>query len=140
MKKQRCKVCAWIYDPAATENVAFEDLPEDWKCPVCGVGKDQFEELHHMGEEQTGGEAQEKHVPVVSGDESKTVVTVGSVEHPMTEEHHILWVELHEGDKVVKKIDLAVGNLPVATFEGIPYKAEYKAIAFCNLHGIWESE
>ena len=45
MKKHRCKVCAYIYDPAATENVAFEDLPEDWICPVCGVKKDQFEKV-----------------------------------------------------------------------------------------------
>ena len=130
MKSHRCKVCAYI---------CVNDLPDDYICPVCGVGKDQFEELHHMGEEQTGGEAQEKHVPVISGDETSTTVTVGSVEHPMTNEHHIVWAELHEGDKVLKKIELQTDTPPVAKFEGIPFKEGYKAIAFCNLHGLWES-
>lgn len=43
MKKYVCKVCGWVYDPAENNNVAFEDLPDDWHCPVCGVAKDQFE-------------------------------------------------------------------------------------------------
>lgn len=45
MKKYRCIVCGYIYDPTDNNNVAFSDLPEDWVCPECGVGKDQFEEL-----------------------------------------------------------------------------------------------
>ncbi len=51
MKKYRCVVCDWIYDPAIGDpeagiepGTAFEDLPEDWVCPLCGVGKDDFEE------------------------------------------------------------------------------------------------
>lgn len=51
MKKYRCEVCDWIYDPEVGDpdsgiapGVAFEDLPDDWVCPVCGVGKDQFVE------------------------------------------------------------------------------------------------
>ena len=52
MEKYRCTVCDWVYDPAAgdTESgiapgTAFEDIPEDWGCPVCGVSKDQFEKV-----------------------------------------------------------------------------------------------
>ena len=45
MKKYVCKVCGYVYDPANNNNVAFEDLPDDWTCPMCGVGKDQFEEM-----------------------------------------------------------------------------------------------
>ncbi len=52
MKKWECSVCGYIYDPAEGDSEAgiaagtpFEDLPDDWVCPVCGVGKDQFEEL-----------------------------------------------------------------------------------------------
>ena len=41
-KKYVCKICGWVYDPAEHDNVAFEDLPTDWHCPVCGVGKDDF--------------------------------------------------------------------------------------------------
>ena len=50
MKKYRCTVCEWIYDRAVGDpaggiaaGTAFEDIPEDWVCPLCGVGKDQFE-------------------------------------------------------------------------------------------------
>lgn len=51
MKKYVCTVCGYIYDEAAgdPDNViapgtAWEDVPEDFVCPLCGVGKDQFEE------------------------------------------------------------------------------------------------
>lgn len=43
MRKYKCKVCGYIYDPAENDNVAFENLPGDWVCPECGVGKDEFE-------------------------------------------------------------------------------------------------
>jgi flavin reductase (DIM6/NTAB) family NADH-FMN oxidoreductase RutF/rubredoxin len=50
MIKYRCTVCGYIYDPKAGDpdsgvkpGTAFADLPDDWVCPVCGVGKDQFE-------------------------------------------------------------------------------------------------
>ncbi len=42
-KKYVCKICGWVYDPSENDNVAFEDLPADWTCPVCGVGKGDFE-------------------------------------------------------------------------------------------------
>lgn len=41
--KYKCKVCGYIYDPAENNGVEFKDLPEDWVCPLCGVGKDNFE-------------------------------------------------------------------------------------------------
>ena len=44
-----CDICGYIYDPElgdpaqdVTPGIAFEDVPEDWVCPVCGVGKEQF--------------------------------------------------------------------------------------------------
>jgi rubredoxin len=49
MKKYVCNVCGYVYDPAAGDpdngiapGTAFEDLPEDWVCPLCGVGKEDF--------------------------------------------------------------------------------------------------
>ncbi len=52
MDKYRCIPCGYIYDPKLgdpdgdiTPNTAFEDLPEDWVCPVCYVGKDEFEKV-----------------------------------------------------------------------------------------------
>ena len=50
-EKYRCEVCDYIYDPAKGDpdggiapGTAFEDLPADWVCPVCGVGKEDFVE------------------------------------------------------------------------------------------------
>ena len=40
--KYVCKVCGYEYDEDI-EGTAFTDLPEDWGCPLCGVGKDEFE-------------------------------------------------------------------------------------------------
>jgi rubredoxin len=52
MDKWECQVCGYVYDPAEGDENAgiapgtsFEDLPEDWVCPVCGVGKDEFEKV-----------------------------------------------------------------------------------------------
>ncbi|HFC97066.1 MAG TPA: rubredoxin [Thermosulfurimonas dismutans] len=49
MKKYQCNVCGYIYDPAQGDpdrnispGTAFEDLPEDWTCPVCGAAKSEF--------------------------------------------------------------------------------------------------
>ena len=44
MKKYRCTICGHIYDEAK-EGVKFADLPDDWKCPLCGAPKSLFEEV-----------------------------------------------------------------------------------------------
>ena len=51
MKKYLCEACGYIYDPEVGDpdngveaGTAFEDLPEDWLCPLCGLGKDAFVE------------------------------------------------------------------------------------------------
>lgn len=44
MKKYRCVICGYIYDDAK-EKIKFEDLPEDWTCPLCGSPKSAFEEI-----------------------------------------------------------------------------------------------
>jgi len=50
MQKYVCTVCSHVYDPEEGDpdggiepGTAFEDIPEDWVCPVCGASKDQFE-------------------------------------------------------------------------------------------------
>jgi len=49
MKKYRCTVCGWIYDPAVGDpehgiapETPFEALPADWRCPRCGAPKEKF--------------------------------------------------------------------------------------------------
>ena len=44
MNKYRCTLCGYIYDEAE-EKVKFEDLPDDWTCPLCGAPKDAFEKV-----------------------------------------------------------------------------------------------
>ena len=49
MKKYICIPCGYIYDPEVGDidggiaPAAFEDIPDDWQCPICFVGKDEFE-------------------------------------------------------------------------------------------------
>jgi len=50
MKKYKCLMCGYIYEPTVGDpdngvaaGIAFEDLPDDWTCPDCGAGKDEFE-------------------------------------------------------------------------------------------------
>ena len=50
MKQYRCNLCGYIYDPAKGDpnngvqpGTSFESLPADWACPLCGVGKEEFE-------------------------------------------------------------------------------------------------
>lgn len=52
MEKWECMVCGYVYNPADGDpdgdippGTSFEDLPEDWTCPDCGVGKDKFKKL-----------------------------------------------------------------------------------------------
>ena len=52
MKKYECKPCGYIYDEAVGDPVNgvapgtnWENLPEAWVCPICGMGKDEFEEV-----------------------------------------------------------------------------------------------
>ncbi len=44
MDKYQCNVCGYIYDESK-EGVPFEELPEDWTCPECGVGKEEFSKM-----------------------------------------------------------------------------------------------
>ncbi len=52
MKKYQCIVCGYVYDPVEGDpdsgispGTAFEDIPGDWECPICGVTKDDFEPI-----------------------------------------------------------------------------------------------
>ena len=78
--------------------------------------------------------ALEKHVPVVEKSNDKIIVSVGSVEHPMTEEHYIMWIAVIDGDDIIKK-DLNPTDKPVVEFE----HTMGEVYAYCNLHGLWKS-
>lgn len=122
-------------------------LNEIYKCPKCG---ELFEVLNPgdctpecCGEqlvllkENSTDAATEKHVPVVEKTADGYRVTVGEVEHPMTEAHFIQWIELVTEDGVLRKY-LTPEDKPVAEFK--TDAKEVYAREYCNLHGLWRSK
>jgi superoxide reductase len=90
----------------------------------------------NLYEENTVDASQEKHVPVITKTENGYRVQVGSVIHPMIEEHYIEWIELVADGMVYRKY-LKPGEEPVAEF--ITDAEDVYAREFCNLHGLWRS-
>ncbi len=116
-----------------------------YKCAECG---NIVEVLHGGGgqlvccggpmellEEKTADAATEKHVPVIEKVDGGYKVKVGSVPHPMTEEHLIEWIELLADGKAYRQF-LEPGAAPEATFliEGNSVSAR----EHCNIHGLWK--
>ncbi len=117
-----------------------------YKCEVCGnivevltAGKG---ELVCCGQpmalqvEDSVDAAVEKHVPVIEKTAEGITVKIGSVPHPMAEDHHIEWAQLIQGN-LSYRIFLEVNGAPEALFGATPdgaYAREY-----CNLHGLWKS-
>ena len=123
VKFYRCSHCG---------NIIYKVV--DSKVPVVCCGQ-KMEELIPG----TTDGAAEKHVPAVSVDGKLVRVKVGSVEHPMVEEHWITFVVLetckgyqvkylNPSEKPVAEFVLAEGECPVAAYE------------YCNLHGLWKTE
>ena len=81
--------------------------------------------------------AKEKHVPVVKVDGNKVMVTVGSVLHPMTDEHHISWIALETKQGNQRK-ELKDGK-PSACFTLCEGDEVVSCYAYCNLHGLWKA-
>lgn len=86
--------------------------------------------------ENTTDGAKEKHVPVVEKIEGGYRVTVGSVEHPMTDAHYIQWIELVTPTGVLRH-NLTRQDKPVAEFK--TDATEVEAREYCNLHGLWKA-
>ena len=78
----------------------------------------------------------EKHLPVVTVEGNSVRVVVGEVEHPMTEEHQIVWVYL-KTDRGGQRKCLAAGAPPVVAFTLVNEKP-VAVYAYCNLHGLWK--
>ncbi len=120
---------------------------EIYKCNVCG---DMVEVLiagdgnlvccdknMESMEEKTEDEGNEKHVPVIEKTDNGVLVRVGSVPHPMVEEHYIQWIELITDDKFYRRF-LNPGDKPEAEFE---VKTDnLSAREYCNIHGLWKSK
>ena len=81
----------------------------------------------------------EKHIPVVEAEGNKVTVKVGSVAHPMMEEHHISFIIL-ETDKGVYEKHLNPTGSPFAEFALMDGEKVVAAYEYCNLHGFWKAE
>ena len=90
-------------------------------------------------EEQTADASTEKHVPVMEEVEDGTVVKVGSVPHPMADEHYIEWIQLISADGVHSpRHFMKPGEAPETKFkmklgEGVAVRE------YCSVHGLWRS-
>ncbi len=117
-------------------------------CKHCGnlVGmiNDAGVPMMCCGEKMTRLEAgvveasREKHIPVVEVKDHRVEVCVGSVEHPMAEEHNIAWVYLLT-DQGGQRKNLVLGAAPKAVF-ALADEKPVAVYAYCNLHGLWKQE
>jgi superoxide reductase len=119
----RCNLCGnivWVVHPGVGQLVC------------CG------KPMELMTERTAANEGVEKRVPVVAEEGTGVLaVKVGSVEHPMSEEHYIEWIEVQEDNGNVQARFLNPQDKPFARFEltGKPVKVR----AYCNLHGLWKA-
>ena len=81
----------------------------------------------------------EKHIPVATVEGSLVKVKIGSVEHPMIEEHHIVWVYLQTEVGGQRK-NLAVPGAPEVVFALAEGEKPVAVYAYCNLHGLWKAD
>lgn len=123
------------------------NINEVYKCAVC----ENIIEVVHAGSGElvchgqpmilqvpnTVDASLEKHVPVVEIIGDKVIVKIGAVEHPMTEEHHIEWVEVITKARVYRKT-FTPGEKPFAEFNIGEEVIETRA--YCNLHGLWKKQ
>ena len=117
-----------------------------YKCPICGniitVIEGNEKRVSCCGktlEELKSGTTTasvKKHVPVYKREDDKIIVTVGEVEHPMTEEHYIMFVALINNQNI-NIVKLISRDKPEVMF---PYLKGSQIYAYCNLHGLWMNE
>ncbi len=121
---------------------------EIYKCNICGIINEILCEGNgtlvccgkpmSLVKENTVDAAVEKHVPVVEKTSDGIKVKVGSVLHPMLEEHYIEWIEVIVGDTCVCQKYLKPDDVPEVSF---PVESEEFIVrAYCNLHGLWKAE
>jgi len=120
---------------------------EIYKCMVCG----NIVEVVHGGAGElvccgkpmqnlaakTADEGKEKHVPVIEKTDGGIKVKVGSVPHPMQDDHYIEWIEILADGKTYRQF-LNPGDAPEAEFAVVAN--QIAAREYCNKHGMWEGK
>ncbi|MDF2676854.1 MAG: hypothetical protein K0Q97_1167 [Bacillota bacterium] len=123
--------------------------PKFLKCSICGNLVSMINNSgakmvccgKEMGELKANSvdAAVEKHVPVIDVDGNTVTVKVGSVTHPMLDEHFIEWIYLVTEQGVQRK-NLKPGQEPVAVFALADGDKVVEAYEHCNIHGLWVKE
>lgn len=119
-----------IYSCPVCSNIIEVYFGADGQLYCCG------EPMKHL-QENTTDAATEKHVPVIEKIDGGYKVKVGSVAHPMVDEHYIQWIELITGDMSYTKF-LKPGDAPAAVF--MTDAQAVTAREYCNKHGHWRAE
>ena len=122
MKFYKCEICGKIV-------TMVKETPVDTMC--CGQA------MRELVPGTTDG-ATEKHVPVYTLEGNTVKVKVGSVEHPMTDAHHIEWIAI-ETENGNQRKELKPGDKPEATFALVPRDKVKSVYEYCNLHGLWKT-
>ena len=122
MKFYKCEICGKIV-------AMVKETPVDTMC--CGQA------MRELVPGTTDG-ATEKHVPVYTLEGNTVEVKVGSVEHPMTDAHHIEWIAI-ETENGNQRKELKPGDKPEATFALVPRDKVKSVYEYCNLHGLWKT-
>ena len=117
-----------------------------YKCPICGniIGliSGDINHIRCCGVEMelmvanSQDAATEKHVPVYEKEGNEIIVRVGEVEHPMEEDHYIMWIA-QVSDNETTRIRLKPSQKAEVKFRYIPNSTLY---AYCNKHGLWKAE
>lgn len=108
-------------------------LINDTGMPLMCCGQDMTELIPN-----TVDAAREKHIPTVTISGDILTIKVGSVEHPMTAEHHIEFIYI-QSEYASQRQCLKIGDKPVATFKMVG-QSQLEVFAYCNLHGLWKME
>jgi superoxide reductase len=129
------------------EDIGMTKKRELYHCKLCGnvieVAYAGATPLICCGEEmellsaKSGEEGKEKHRPVVEASAKGILVKVGSIEHPMTDQHYIAFIEVLTATAVCRA-ELNPGDKPQAEFH--VKEAEVLEIrSYCNVHGLWKN-
>jgi superoxide reductase len=121
-----------IYKCQACGNTAAMIVDTGVPMMCCGMDMDAIEA-------NTVDASAEKHVPVISLDGNSVEVCVGSVAHPMTQEHCIEWIIVQTKQGRQSKY-LSNTAAPAAKFLLTDGDSITTAYAYCNLHGLWKAE
>ena len=119
----------------------MSEILQIWKCEICGnilsvlhKGSDTLvccQKSMILQEENSVDATKEKHIPIIEDRKVK----VGSIKHPMTEDHNIEWIEAIGDNGIVSRKFLNPNDLPEVEFS---FKV-LKARTYCNLHGLWKN-